>query len=200
MYSENMSPPRPQMLGEPLPVELANTLFARRGREYDGLESPTDLSAWLRALGDRLSMTGGDEGFDGITTGDVDVARGLRGALRTLIAGLLVSATADPRAADAVSRVARGAPHWREFAPGAELTGVVRTRARPVAAALGQIADEAIVLLSGPDAARLRSCAASGCIRYFRKDHPRRSCCTPQCSDRVRAARHYARRTSREPH
>jgi predicted RNA-binding Zn ribbon-like protein len=193
-----MSLPRPPILGEPLPVELANTLFARRGHEYDGLESPEDLSAWLRALGDRLSTIGGAERFEGITTGDVDVARSLRGALRTLIAGQVGGATADSRASDTVSRVARGAPHWREFEPGGELTGVVRTRARPVIAALGQIADEAIVLLSGPDAARLRSCAAPGCIRYFRKDHPRRSCCTPRCSDRVRAARHYARRTSRD--
>ncbi|MDQ3722876.1 MAG: hypothetical protein M3376_07395 [Actinomycetota bacterium] len=31
---------------------------------------------------------------------------------------------------------------------------------------------------------------------YFRKDHPRRTCCSVRCSNRVRAARHYARRTA----
>jgi predicted RNA-binding Zn ribbon-like protein len=52
--------------------------------------------------------------------------------------------------------------------------------------------------LTGADAAALRACAAPGCMLFYRKDHPRRAWCSPRCSNRVRAARHYARRTAGE--
>ena len=90
----------------------------------------------------------------------------------------------------------RAAPWWRELAADRELTQVARTAATPVSAALAAIADEAVELLTGPDAAALRACTAPGCMLFYRKDHPRRAWCSPRCSNRVRAARHYARRTA----
>jgi hypothetical protein len=38
------------VLGEPLPIELMNTIWADRGSAQDALTSPADLSEWLNAM------------------------------------------------------------------------------------------------------------------------------------------------------
>jgi predicted RNA-binding Zn ribbon-like protein len=62
-----------------------------------------------------------------------------------------------------------------------------------VTTALAQVAEQAVALLGGADATRLRACYAPGCVLYFVKTHPRRAWCSVACGNRVRAARHYQR-------
>jgi predicted RNA-binding Zn ribbon-like protein len=189
--------PRPApILGEPLPLELANTRFAHRGHEHEGLREPADLAAWLRQVRDRLPAAPSDRDLDGIGREELAVARALRDALRSLFTAATAGTGPDADAAEVVNRALRAAPSWRELATDRELAAVARTTAPPVSAALAAIADEAVGLLTGPDAAALRACAAPGCMLFYRKDHPRRAWCSPRCSNRVRAARHYARRTA----
>ena len=38
------------MLGEPLPVELMNTVWAGRDGVHDGLADPAEAMAWLEAV------------------------------------------------------------------------------------------------------------------------------------------------------
>ncbi|WP_338118377.1 CGNR zinc finger domain-containing protein [Streptomyces coryli] len=57
----------------------------------------------------------------------------------------------------------------------------------------GLAARAAIDLLTGPDRSRLRACPAPRCVQYFLKDAPRQEFCKTACSNRTRAARHYAR-------
>jgi predicted RNA-binding Zn ribbon-like protein len=181
-YSENIV--EPPLLGEPLPLELANTRFKRRGVEHDGLATPEALAAWLARVGERLPFA---EGLDAVGAADHAAARALRDALRTLFAGA--------READAVATVnatIRAAPTWQELSPDGAVTAVA---APGVPAALALIAQQAVLLLSGPDAGTVRACAGPECMLFYRKDHPRRAWCSPRCSDRARAARHYARRT-----
>lgn len=184
------------ILGEPLPLELANTRFAHRGHEHEGLREPADLSAWLRQVRDRLPAAPSDRDLDGIGPAELAAARALRDALRTLFTAATAGTAPDADAAEVVNRAVRAAPQWRELATDDGLAAVTRTAAPPVSAALAAIADEAVGLLTGPDAAALRACAAPGCMLFYRKDHPRRAWCSPRCSNRVRAARHYARRTA----
>jgi predicted RNA-binding Zn ribbon-like protein len=184
------------VLGEPLPLELANTRFAHRGHEHEGLREPTDLTVWLRRVRERLPVPPLDGDLDAIGPEELAAARELRDALRTLFTAVAAGAALDADAAEVVNRAVRAAPCWRELAPEPEPASVVRTAAPPVPAALATIADEAVRLLTGPDAAELRACAAPGCMLFYRKDHPRRAWCSPRCSNRVRAARHYARRTA----
>ncbi|MYV53614.1 hypothetical protein GT042_14125, partial [Streptomyces sp. SID3212] len=47
------APPPP--LGEPLPVELMNTVWADRDGVYDALVDAGDLGRWLRAVEARFS-------------------------------------------------------------------------------------------------------------------------------------------------
>ncbi len=192
-----VSRPAP-MLGEPLPLEFANTRFAHRGHEHEGLREPADLAAWLRQVRDRLPASLPDRDLDAVGPEELAAARALRDALRTLFTAATAGTPPDTDAAEIVNRAVRGAPSWRELTTDRGFAAVARTAAPPVSAALAAIADEAVGLLTGPDAAALRACAAPGCMLFYRKDHPRRAWCSPRCSNRVRAARHYARRTAGE--
>jgi predicted RNA-binding Zn ribbon-like protein len=68
----------------------------------------------------------------------------------------------------------------------------------PVTAGLAGVAEDAIQLLAGDDAASLRACHAPGCVLYFVKTHPRRQWCSVACGNRARAARHYQRSKTRQ--
>jgi len=67
------------------------------------------------------------------------------------------------------------------------------TAASPATTALAKVANDAVHLLTGPDAPWLRACQAPGCVLYFLKTHPRRERCSEACGNRTRAARHYQR-------
>jgi len=72
-------------------------------------------------------------------------------------------------------------------------------RASAARSALAQLGQDAVELLTGPAAVRLRACNAPGCVLYFVKTHPRREWCSEGCGNRVRAARHYQRTRKRNP-
>lgn len=191
-----MTTPEPPLLGEPLAVEFANLRFAVRGREHDGLKTAEDLAAWLGRVGERLPHPPDARDLARVGPAHLATARDLRDATRRLLSAAVGGAPLDSSAAEILNRVVREAPEWQELSvhpvPGLSF----RTSADPVRAALSTIASDAIGLLGGAQAATLRACSAPGCTLYFRKDHPRRACCSARCSNRVRAARHYARRTA----
>ena len=188
-----MSAPRPPVLSEPLPLELANTRFMRRGRELDGLDTPVALADWLRRVSDRLPLACEERDLRAIGSVELRAARELRDALRTLVAAATTSEALDPDATEILNRAARAAPHWHELTLQPHPALVLGSAVPAVAGAVGAIAEDAMRLLSGPEASLLRACAAPDCILFYRKDHPRRAWCSPRCSNRVRSARHYDR-------
>jgi predicted RNA-binding Zn ribbon-like protein len=187
------------LLGEPLPLELANTRFLRPDGEQDGLSDRAALVEWLRRLGDRLPLAPTEQELAATGTEELDRARALRDALRILLTAAAGGAPLDPEATAVLNRAARSAPQWPELALQPEPHVVQRSATPGVAAALGAIAREAIGLLSDQRSQRLRACAAPGCMLFFSKDHPRRACCSPRCSNRMRSARHYARHRAGTP-
>ena len=65
-------------------------------------------------------------------------------------------------------------------------------------AVLSAVARSTIELLAGEDGARLRRCSAPGCPRFFVARDTRRVWCDSRtCGNRVRVARHAARRRAR---
>ncbi|WP_249227581.1 CGNR zinc finger domain-containing protein [Kutzneria sp. CA-103260] len=193
------------LLGEPLPVELMNTIWADRDGVYDALDEPAAATAWLRAIAPRVGLPF-VAALDGLTA--VDIARIARQltALRDALRRLAAEATDDPRPAAAsvtrelrdavgtVNRVAAVAPRWSAliWESGDTPTRVFRASDQAVAT-ISAIADEAIHLFSGDSRLQLRACLAPGCVLYFSKDHPRREWCSSACGNRARAARHYQR-------
>jgi predicted RNA-binding Zn ribbon-like protein len=184
------------LLGEPLPVELVNTCFARRGVPVDGLRTPQDLAAWLAAHREQFETA-----VDPQAAGQhLDEVRTLRDTLRELFSAVV----AGQRPADAaiatlnrLSRQAPTAPQLDWLPPGQPSVTVRPATADPGAVVLAELARAGIRLLGGPDGRRLRACQAPGCTLFFVKQHPRREWCSEACGNRARAARHYARQQAR---
>jgi predicted RNA-binding Zn ribbon-like protein len=185
------------MLGEPLPLELANTRYLARGHARDGLDSVELLGAWLARVRSRLSTPPSDE--DLLTIGDAQLAlvRDLRHCVRGLAEAIVDHRGADAEVVDRLNHHVRAVPRWAELRwderdehPRAQAC----TNAAPVAASVGEIAAAAVELFAGPSGADIRQCGAPNCILYFVKDHARREWCSAACGNRVRAARHYRRR------
>ncbi|GHH85379.1 hypothetical protein GCM10018793_53150 [Streptomyces sulfonofaciens] len=196
------------LLGEPLPVELMNTVHLDRGGDgYDVVGDAARAGAWLDAVGHRLSPATGGHPSPGGGWGDERTGRRLRelrDALRSLAAEvtqappelfLVGPSSAHDEAVEIVNRLSGLGRLRPELAWPA---GAEPARRFGSAAALGDravslIAQEAVELFAGPQRARLRACLAPNCDRYFVKAHARREWCTSACGNRARVARHYRR-------
>lgn len=186
-----MTPSAPEflLLGEPLALDLVNTRAHRDGAEVDLLTRTGDLSAWLRAERGRIAWSGA------ATAADLARVRALRDAIDPLVRARNPHTPPPARAVRALNRALAMAP------PRARL---VWTRAGPrqsslargaqCAALLRRIALDALELVTGPDAGRLRQCAHPDCILTFVAHDARRRWCSDVCGNRARVARHYALR------
>ncbi|MFJ3309657.1 CGNR zinc finger domain-containing protein [Streptomyces sp. NPDC086549] len=202
MTTEGVTTSAP-LLGEPLPVELMNTVTIDRGRTHDALDSDTGATAWLRAVAHRL----GAETAIKADQLDEDAVRPLAGALRALrdaLRQLAGEATKDPRPPTTAPELARPeatttlnalAQAWPELVWPADSQPSRAYRGPGAAAdlAVQLIAHQAVELFTGPDRDRLRPCLAPNCLLFFIKNHARREWCSPACGNRVRVARHYRR-------
>jgi predicted RNA-binding Zn ribbon-like protein len=174
--------------GLPLPLELVNTAFAQAGQPRDALSTPAALDAWLRLndlpLPDARDATA------------LARFRALRTALRALF-GAVASQT-DPPAdtIELLNALSLAAPRvaqlaWRDGAARLSMDDLPGTDA--TTGALAEVARAAMLLLTGPDGARLRACQAPGCVLFFLAAGRRRDWCSPACGNRARVARHYRR-------
>jgi predicted RNA-binding Zn ribbon-like protein len=179
-------------VGEPLAIQLVNTLFTDSGRPLDALTTPAALTRWLQANADRLDTAPPRK----LGAPDLERTRELRTVIRELLAAVV---DGDPAPAATVRRLNQLAAltsftkrlQWPAGAtPKAQLSLSAADR---LDALLALLAQDAIEVLGGSGVGRLRRCEAPGCICYFVKDHPRREWCSPTCGNRVRVARHYQR-------
>jgi predicted RNA-binding Zn ribbon-like protein len=197
------------LLGEVLPVELMNTIWADRDGLHDALASPDETLAWLRAIQPRLQLqpsvvtrwlhaarpTGVRETADRL--------RELRDALRRLAA----DTTGDPRSAatsaigdrevalEVLGRSCAAAPTWSTLLwPAGHAPGrAMHSGGTPGQAVVSMLAEQTVDLFTGELQPPLRACLAPGCVLYFVKQHPRREWCSAACGNRARVARHYQR-------
>jgi predicted RNA-binding Zn ribbon-like protein len=193
--------------GEPLAVELVNTVWADRDGVHDALSGTTAANGWVAAVRNRLPEVRAlrSDERDRLTRAEAARLRRLRDAIRMLAAEV----TGDPRAvaADPPSRTvitpreaidtintaaAAVSPVRLRRAQG--LLVVERTAPTRFGAALGAFAADAAALLAGEhDAGPLGACLAPGCVLFFTRDQPRREWCSDACGNRARVARHYER-------
>jgi len=170
--------------GEPLPIELHNTVYAVRGEVTDGLGDASGLRAWLAALGSRLP----------VAAGTVDADRledfiSLRAAVREALRAATERRRVPDEARAKLNRwSARNPQSLHLTRRGSEVRHHGPT---PADVVLGVIAASTIALVSRPG--DLGVCGAPGCVLMFAKDHPRREWCSTACGNRARQARHYAR-------
>jgi predicted RNA-binding Zn ribbon-like protein len=179
---------------EPLPVRLMSTIWADADGRHDDLRTRADVDDWLDAVGvDRAGAHA--------TEAELATARALRDAVRLLAAhvtaddrpGAAASAAGVAAALDQVNATAAALPAPRLALRDGRLELGPPGGPSPVTTGLAQVAEQAVALLGGKEAGRLRACYAPGCVLYFVKTHPRRAWCSVACGNRVRAARHYRR-------
>ncbi|MET4926433.1 CGNR zinc finger domain-containing protein [Streptomyces sp. PSRA5] len=210
--------PRPRtaapLLGEPLPVELMNTIWADRDGVHDELTHPEGLAAWLRGVQPRLAPADGpslarlpDPSADelrrfrrlrdalrhlaAVTTGDTRLAQDTGSDPLTAAVSAVNEACAYAPSWSALTWTGASAPEWTE-ADGPTRTEV--TNGTPSARILSRVAEEGVRLFTGPGRAELRACHGPRCVLYFVRSHPRREWCSADCGNRARVARHYRRR------
>ncbi|MER7176026.1 CGNR zinc finger domain-containing protein [Streptomyces mesophilus] len=192
-----MEEPAP-LTGEPLALDLANTRPAGPGGRTDLIGTPRQLAAWLAAEADRLPAE---------VRGRAPTAAGLA-ALHAVRADVdavvqaLLDGTEPPASALRGLATAQGAaPRIRELGwEEGELRAVARRIGSPAAALAAVFAEDAVDLLSGPGAAKIKKCEAEDCVLLFLPAHPRRRWCSPsRCGNRTRVARYYQRHKPDRP-
>ncbi|MEO3811932.1 ABATE domain-containing protein [Sphaerisporangium sp. B11E5] len=166
-------------------LDFAATLRWRASLREELLATPGDLAAWaVRA---------------GLVTEPVPAGPGdLAGLLRlreTIYRMVTARLRAEPWSEedlDALHDAAAAPPVTLHLAP----DGALR-RAGDWRAVASVLARDALDLLGGPDAARVRRCAAEGCTRLYvdhSRGHTRRWCDMAECGSKSKAASYRRRR------
>lgn len=187
------------ILGEGLALDLMNTFYAARGKPAEGIRSAEDATAWVQRLAERLAAAGAPSAAEASLDGDhLSTLIGLRKAMRGIGGALVAGAAPDEQDLAAVNHAAALSPRWAAMSWDRGPAQATQTNGAPVDQVLSTLAHDAIDLLAGSDAIRLRLCERPGCPLFFLKDHPRREWCTPACGARVRAARAYDKRVRRQ--
>lgn len=169
-------------LGEPLPVDVANTV-RRRGATYRELwRTWADVLAWAGHQAARLPP---------LTAGDESRLAELREVRDDVFAVLRATADHRPYPPEAAARLnarARAHPVVRQLGPhpGA-------TRTTPPDDLMAHIVHATIEFAGSPDAERLALCDAPSCGQFFLRDRTNQQWCGPACGTRARVARHASR-------
>jgi len=188
---------------EPLAVEFANTWYAVRGKEREGVGTPPELARWLGEHGLPAGSSAEADAGAGAGAGayahlDEKAVRDfltLRDAIRSLLRSTTEGEPLPEAATTTVNKASEQVPRWPVLA-GTAASGygmIEMDNAAPLPSARAQIARDAIALLGGPLREDVRACHAPGCVQYFVKDHPRREWCSAACGNRARVARHYTK-------
>jgi predicted RNA-binding Zn ribbon-like protein len=192
------------LLGEPLALDLVNTVVFRDGANLDLITEPHRWGEWLDYQRPRLEpVLGGPITEHCRSRQALEQVREFRGAVRVVIdaarAGSPPGAGTDT--AGGSIRLAHAAlAHAAESAASITTSTTQLGVHLPVSkvdteALLGAFAVATIELVSKTGAGAIRECAAPGCGLLFMPRQPARLwCSTWTCGNRTRAARHYQQR------
>jgi predicted RNA-binding Zn ribbon-like protein len=166
------------LLGEPLGLDLLNTVWNNRGTPWDMLADLEGTRQWL-----------GEAGLDQPAT--EPVRRALLTARDVIRAHVDAPDSGSARAA--LNEVLGWGHSWPVLGPdGPGSTTALDDPAR----AAGWAAAVNYLELLARDATRVRHCAHPDCVLYFYDTSPKRGrrwCSMAGCGNRAKAARHYAR-------
>ncbi|MCP2322956.1 putative RNA-binding Zn ribbon-like protein [Hamadaea flava] len=182
----------PPLVGEPLALDLVNTLATRPdGVPVDLLSEPASAAGWLAAqhgLGRLAAVHPGDLNLAALRTLRTHVADCVEAARHSTAPG--------PAALAALNDAVRAAPAYAQLS-WQDGTLIRRTERSGVPGRdlLAELAEAAVALVTDPAVVRVRGCEGAQCRLLFLPAHPQRRWCSPAtCGNRARVARHYQRR------
>ncbi len=178
------------MAGEPLAVDLADTIITATNPATDLLADETACRLWWDLQRDRLP--------DNALAPPMRPTVELRQAIREILDAQIAGTPPSQGAVRHVNHAAAGVPHTRKLvrAPAgwASETEYHPATDQSYQLAVAFVADSLIDLLVGPASERLRRCQNPSCSMLFVAQDARRKFCTQNiCANRMRAARHYQR-------
>ena len=174
--------------GEPLAVDLADTLIAGRQPPIDLLAGKGRLAAFWALQQSRLPP--------GSSAPSRAATLAMRDAVRHILDAIVQDAPIDSRMIEHINAASAGAASWPRLTASPTVLGT-ETRWRPqtgAALTLAAVARSLIEIVTGPGVDRLRRCANPACGMLFIAEDARRKWCTTNiCGNRARVARHYHR-------
>jgi predicted RNA-binding Zn ribbon-like protein len=177
------------LIGEPLPVEFANSLYVAGEQTIDFLATPELITMWFELAATGVDIT------DAIRPNDADEIRDLRDAIRVVLIDLAVDQPPTVGAVAKINLYASRAPWYLRLGSdsGGQLEVTRQHRGDAIDMLLGRIANETVELVSGPQRTLLRRCTGPGCAMLFVKNHHKRRWCQQSCGHRARQADYYRR-------
>ena len=175
-------------LGEPLPLDVANTL-RRTGAVYRDLwRTGGDVAAWARLESGRVPAVEAAAAEERLP----DLRR-LRDDVFAVLLAVTAGAPAPPDVAGRVNGLARSHAVIDQLgeAMGSLDPHVLGTHGS-VDRAVALIVHATIAFTAHPDAARLALCDAPSCGQFFLRGRPNQQWCGSACGTRARVARHAA--------
>jgi predicted RNA-binding Zn ribbon-like protein len=169
-------------------LNLAATVGERWRRSFERLRTPEDLGRWLVEAGMAVEPPA-------VGQAELEAARALRDAIYRA-AKLAGRGALDPDDVVQINRWATAPAPVPQLDADRRVSWVC---GRPVHAALASLARDAIDLLSGPLAVRVRECAAKDCALLFvdaSRPGRRRWCSMEGCGNRAKTTR-YRRRQAK---
>jgi predicted RNA-binding Zn ribbon-like protein len=180
------------LLGEPIAVEFANSLY--QGEEtIDFLSSKQNIELWFETAEKTRELHVPSR----LTARDIEKLAALRGVIRALLLAAVSKEPLPAKEVRALNEFAAIAPSFSMLTPAGEgfIVSTVASE-KTLDGLLGRLAHEAIILL-GENSKLLRQCATPGCPMLFVQDHHRRRWCHESCGHRSRQAAYYQRKLKR---
>lgn len=176
--------------GEPLAVDLADTIITSREPVVDLLADEATCQFWWDLQHDRLP--------DGSPVPSLALTVELRQAVREILDAHIAGVAPPGDAVEHVNSVAASVSSTRQLVQTSRGWLASTTRHPPAGRryqlALAEVAESLIDLLIGPTANRVRRCLNPACSMLFVATDARRRFCTQNiCANRTRVARHYHR-------
>ncbi|MCX8556471.1 MULTISPECIES: CGNR zinc finger domain-containing protein [Mycobacteriaceae] len=176
--------------GEPLAVDLADTIITVTTPATDLLADETACRLWWDLQQDRLP--------DAALPPPMGPTVELRQAIREILDAQIAGTPPNDSSVSYVNRVAADVPRTRKLVrvPTGWASDIEyhAPTDQPYQLAVAFVADSLIDFLVGPTSERLRRCENPSCSMLFVAQDARRKFCTQNiCANRTRAARHYHR-------
>lgn len=183
-------------VGEPLALDLVNTRPLMGEERVDLIGDTQGLGGWLRQQAGRLPKSLLVR-IDQFGAEHLEAVHALRDHVASAIRHLMEGR--DVPAADiaGLNTAMRLASVTRKLEWGDAPAVVSERSGSPGVQLAGFLAEDAALLLAGPDAGLIRECEADDCVMLFVGNNARRRWCSAaRCGNRVRVSRYYKRSKS----